>query len=285
MYKDIFICGGTHGNEKTGIYLISQQWPQTGELLNYDLSIKTQLINLKAIENNTRYVDEDLNRCFSKERESYKEENYELKLAKDLKRLNLSSDTFVLDLHTTTGACGSSIVLVNDSHFTNNVVFQLKQKIPELNTVKAQNYGEDNHFLNNISNEGFLIEVGPTPQGVLKKDIVERTNKLVLETLSIIQAFNEKRLSLENAHIDVFSQIGFIPYPRDEKGQINGVISPEVEAREFQEIREGDVLFYLANGEEFLNPYGSFYPALVNEAAYYEKDVAMLKLKKDFIKF
>ncbi len=51
LFNKIVICGGTHGNELTGVYLAKKH----GWLL----------ANQAAVAASRRYIDKDLNRCFA----------------------------------------------------------------------------------------------------------------------------------------------------------------------------------------------------------------------------
>lgn len=60
----VAICGGTHGNELTGVYLVREM--QKKEVGPAGLvSITTVLSNPPAVEACKRYTETDLNRCFT----------------------------------------------------------------------------------------------------------------------------------------------------------------------------------------------------------------------------
>lgn len=60
----IAICGGTHGNEMSGVYLVREM-----QKLKVDqagsVSITTVLSNPLAVDACRRYIETDLNRCFT----------------------------------------------------------------------------------------------------------------------------------------------------------------------------------------------------------------------------
>ena len=127
--KSIVITGGTHGNETNGIMLAryfesllaSHPFPLDPLWKHYQSikSINVVYSNPKAIENNTRYIEEDLNRCFLKmdlDRYSSKDTKdpdtgnvltYERRRAAELNDLlgpkgSEESTDLIIDLHTTT---------------------------------------------------------------------------------------------------------------------------------------------------------------------------------------
>lgn len=67
----VAVCGGTHGNELSGVYLMREQLKlekkdkvreeEAGE----PVSVVMVLSNPRAIQQCRRYVDTDLNRCFT----------------------------------------------------------------------------------------------------------------------------------------------------------------------------------------------------------------------------
>jgi len=69
---------------------------------------------------------------------------------------------------------------------------------------------------------------------------------------------------------------GSIDYPRDEKGDIDGLIHPKRINRDWKMIKKGDPLFlnsqgiiYKYDGDQFI------WPVFIGEVAYKEKQIAM----------
>ena len=127
--KSIVITGGTHGNETNGIMiaryfeslLASNPFPSDPIWENYQSiqSIKVVYANPRAMEQNTRYVEEDLNRCFLQEdlnrhkidkitcSDTGKDLSYERRRAAELNDLlgpkgSTKATDLIIDLHTTT---------------------------------------------------------------------------------------------------------------------------------------------------------------------------------------
>lgn len=63
----VAICGGTHGNELTGAYMVKEMQKQKHNTVNQvgSASITHVLTNPRAVEACRRYIDTDLNRCFT----------------------------------------------------------------------------------------------------------------------------------------------------------------------------------------------------------------------------
>lgn len=61
------VCGGTHGNELSGVYLVQEMERQRKEKGDdvWPIPVTTVLSNPRAVEECRRYIDTDMNRCFS----------------------------------------------------------------------------------------------------------------------------------------------------------------------------------------------------------------------------
>lgn len=60
----IAICGGTHGNEMTGVYMLREMQKQNLREMG-SVSVSTIISNPRAVDACRRYVETDLNRCFT----------------------------------------------------------------------------------------------------------------------------------------------------------------------------------------------------------------------------
>ena len=122
LIRHVAILGGTHGNERLGVTL-AQLWTQHPSAVQRSTFKTTVLLaNAEAARLNVRYVDTDLNRCFTTETLSAQGSKLEEKLAAELvhslgpKRedgCNCACD-FVLDLHSTTSNMGLSLIMCAD---------------------------------------------------------------------------------------------------------------------------------------------------------------------------
>lgn len=60
----VAICGGTHGNEMSGVYMVKEMQKQKVHRTE-SVSITTVLSNPRAVDACRRYMETDLNRCFT----------------------------------------------------------------------------------------------------------------------------------------------------------------------------------------------------------------------------
>ena len=108
---DVLVVGGTHGNEINGAWLVDQ-WRDQQDLLDAaGLSLALEIGNPEARTANRRYVDRDLNRCFTADLLNRGGQEQELQRARQLLAWHGPDSAnpcrVALDLHSTTAAMGS----------------------------------------------------------------------------------------------------------------------------------------------------------------------------------
>lgn len=283
--KNVAIVGGTHGNEFTGVYLV-KKWKQDHKLVKRKtFDTLTLHANPKATELVRRYVDKDLNRSFvDKHLKDLTLSSHEDNLAKVInEKLGPKHDPkcdFIVDLHTTTANMGLSLVVVNDNPFSYQVAAHLQDKEPDLKLYRW--IGDDEQaYLNTIAPMGFAIEVGPIAQGILRADLFQKTEKLVYEILDFIENYNTNKITLQKRKITLYNHYKYVDYPRDENCDINAMVHSKRQNRDFCKIKKGDPLFLDLNGDIVsYKEQEEVYPVFINEAAYYEKGIAMSLTKK-----
>ena len=62
----VAVCGGTHGNELSGVYLVRERLKTRKKVEEDELvSVMTVMSNPRAVQQGRRYTETDLNRCFT----------------------------------------------------------------------------------------------------------------------------------------------------------------------------------------------------------------------------
>ena len=287
MINKVAITGGTHGNELTGVYLI-KKWQKQPNLVHRE-NFETLLIhtNPKAIKACRRYIDKDLNRSFQTSQLNEKHDHYEGKRASELNAIlgpkgseNPQVD-FIVDLHSTTANMGLSLVVSSQSSLTWDAVRYLCAKEPKLHVYRWMGDEED-AFVDSIAPNGFAIEVGAIPQGVLRADLFTQTAQLIYHLLDFIQMYNNhENIPTNQNPIKIFDHVKLLDYPRDENGDITAMIHEQRQDRDYQKITKGDPLFYTLDEKTICyEEEEPLYPLFINEAAYYEKGFAMCLTRK-----
>lgn len=297
----VAIIGGTHGNEANGVHLAKHFLRNPKVVKRSSFETEVHLANTKAIAANTRYVDEDLNRCFSAadlEQTSKAPLNWERMRARELNDIlgpkgsaNPRCD-FVIDLHNTTAAVGISLLMSPDDDFSHAVAHHLMSLDGSVRivTFPGQMNKRDYASVLSICRSGLTFEVGPCPWGCLMPDAFLRSAKLIEAALDYVERHNKQiqagATDRQAVSMPVFRLIPSpIAYPCNEEGDILGMVHQDVQGQDFCEIKDGDNLFQLFSGgvktfsrKEYGVPeeLGQVFSFFVNEAAYYEKNFAMM---------
>ena len=292
IIKKVAITGGTHGNELTGVYLINK-FKKNPKLIQRE-GFETVIMhnNLKAIRKCTRYIDKDLNRTFKTEDlNDPNKADYEDVLAKVInaklgpKGSEHPNIDFIVDLHSTTSNMGLSIVIDEGSKLTWQVAAYLKEMEPRVNIFRWKGDTKDVSFVNSIAKNGFAIEVGAIPQGVLRADLFFDTEKLIHHILDFIEKLNNKKFQKNYTSIEIYDHIELLDFPRDEQGNIIAMVHPNLQDKDYIKLKKGDPLFITLEGESIVyDKDEEIYPLFINEAAYYEKGFAMCLTQKKVIK-
>lgn len=280
--KTVAIVGGTHGNEYSGVYL-QRYWNKQPEAISRStFSTETVFANVKAHEQNKRYVDFDLNRQFSHEDlNNYDLRGYEQCLAKSLNQQlgpkgNARTD-FIIDLHNTTSNMGPSLILLQSDSFNRQMGAYVKQRMPEAVVVFEDHATVEEHFfLSSISPQGVIIEIGPQPQSVIRQDVLDWMANMTKHILDFIELHNQDELPALPDTYEAFKYTETLSLPLDDLGVRAGMVHHSVQDGDFKPLKDGDPIFTLFDGAEIFWE-GDYiaYPHFINEAAYYDNNLAM----------
>lgn len=278
------VVGGTHGNEYCGAFLARHWRDHPEELRRPGLDVEAVLANPEAHRLVRRYRDQDLNRCFApKDLEAAaagaRPGVYEATRAVELKAQLLAgrdpAKVAIFDLHTTTANMGASVVVGKMTPFNASLAAWLQRDDPEVRVYRWVEEGTEPGFLSGVCDNGFNVEVGPVPNGVLRADMVELSRSLVARCLDFVGRWNggERFAELE---LTLFEHREHVDFPRDASGAPSGFVHAERQDRDWQPLSPGDPLFQTFTGEtlRYEGPAGRV-PVFINECAYYEKHIAL----------
>jgi succinylglutamate desuccinylase len=286
LIRQVAIVGGTHGNEWTGIHLV-KKFKQFPELI-YRSSFETVtlLANPKAVKANRRYIDRDLNRCFdNKDLSNSALTGYEDILAKEIATKLGPKDcpnaNVIIDLHSTTANMGLTILPSSTHPFNLRLSAYLSELHPEVRVSFGVQCNQDTPMLRSLSPLGCTIEVGAVAQGVLNAHYLQQTELIVYAILDYLNAMNLGNPLPVPANLTVYQAISSIDYPKDSVGELQAVIHPQLQFKDYEPLQKGEPIFLTFAGKSI--PYqGEFavFPIFINEAAYYEKGIAMVLTEK-----
>jgi len=149
--KKVCVLGGIHGNEIAGIEAIKNI------IKNFKIEngeVCFIICNEKAIQENKRYIEEDLNRCFLKNK-SYTN-SYEENLAKELKEI-ISQFDICLDIHNSTTKNTEPFVICEKNAY--NLLDSINAEKVVSNFDNLEPGGTD-YYMNSINKIGLCVECG-----------------------------------------------------------------------------------------------------------------------------
>ncbi|WP_318495032.1 aspartoacylase [Photobacterium leiognathi] len=285
--KNVAVVGGTHGNEFSGIYLL-KKWQSTPQsLVRESFSVETVFANPKAFDENKRYVDHDLNRQFGlHDLANFELASYEQSRAKALNEQigpkgNAKSD-FIIDLHNTTSNMGPSLILLQSDQFNRQLGAYVKEKMPDAVVVFEDHTSVDDHlFVCSIAKQGVIIEVGPQPQSVIRQDVLDWMEDMTGHIFDFVHLYNTNEIPVLADSYDAYRYEETLKLPVDEQGERIGMVHKSVQDNDFEPLNPGDPIFTLFDGTEIFWE-GDYvaYPHFINEAAYYDNNLAMSLGKK-----
>ncbi|MEH1838310.1 MAG: aspartoacylase [Nostoc sp.] len=279
LIQRVMIVGGTHGNEFTGAYLIKKFEQHPHRVHRASFETITLLANPKAFAAVRRYIDKDLNRCFGQvDLQDLTLSSYEDIRAKEINYLfSVNGKTpvdAILDIHTTTANMG--LTVITDEHPFNLRLAAYLQNANSFVNVYVLPYSEQESSLPSICQFGCTIEVGAVAQGVLQADHFRQTEALIDTALNYLEQYNRVEIPSFDNKLTFYQHRGTIDYPRSESGEIQAMIHPQLQFQDYKPLTPGAPMFLTFDGEAIAYEGAStVYPVFINEAAYYEKGIAM----------
>jgi aspartoacylase len=285
--RQVAIVGGTHGNELIGVYLV-KLFEQSPELIQRpSFQNRILLANPEAVAIGRRYVEQDLNRCFGLDELSRAPDTYETRRAQAIYQA-LKSDIeppveLILDLHSTTANMGLTLILSSYHPFNLRLAAYLTSLNP---LIKIYCWPQSSHspFLRSLCALGCAIEVGPIAQGVLNATLFQQTQILITQILDYIDAFNQGQMPVSPKQVTLYQAVELVDYPRNQQGEIQAMIHPQLQNRDYEPLQPNQPMFVTFSGQTILYRGNSVvYPVFINEAAYYEKHIAMCLTQKQTV--
>ncbi|XP_041641462.1 N-acyl-aromatic-L-amino acid amidohydrolase (carboxylate-forming) B-like isoform X2 [Cheilinus undulatus] len=285
----IAICGGTHGNEMSGVYMVREMQKQKADQRG-SVSITTVLTNPRAVDACRRYIDTDLNRSFTDASLSTPLTDstpYELRRAKELNaqlgpKGSEQAVDLLCDLHNTTSNMGICLIFYSLDWLTLHIYKYIQSKMTStpVRAIQLDIPLSEAYSLEAVGKCGFALEVGPQPNGVVRADIFNAVKEALDLMIEWLQRFNSGE-SFEGGEVEAYTPVAKIDYPRDPTtSAITAAIHPQLQDNDFKLLKPGDPIFLSFSGDTVRHEGEELYPFFVNECAYYEKKIAFQLAKK-----
>jgi aspartoacylase len=286
----VLVVAATHGNERNAPWLL-EQWRARPELLHASgLELQLEIGNPEAFAANRRYLDRDLNRCFTPAllADTSRRER-EVQRARALLAAHgpqgAQPCAVALDLHSTTSAMGNSLVVYGrrPADLALAACVQARLGLPVyVHEADAAQTG----FLVERWPAGLVIEVGPVPQGLVSAVICRQTQLALEAALDTLAAAAAGTLRLPQ-HLQVHLHHHSLDLPRLPDGTPAAALHPQLQNRDWRPLQPGDPLFWRADGIDLAyvpapdaDPLARW-PVFINEAAYGEKGIALSLCRRE----
>ena len=283
----LLLVGGTHGNERTAPWIFQCREAQPA-LLTSPLPITTCIGNPEAYGANRRYMDRDLNRCFTeallRDRSCPICEVVRARELVDTYGPNgKNPHDLVLDLHTTTAAMGSSVVVCGERPVDLALAALVHQAVgmPVYLFRINEDQPEECGFLVRRWPCGLVLEVGPVAQGILDMDTVRKTTACLEGVLAVLGDCLTGQAKLPEAVV-VHRHLGSLDWPRDGDGRRIAGLHPDRSRWDWIVLAPGDPLFLMETGETVTyQGEEPVWPVFCNEASYEEKGIALSLTRRE----
>ncbi|MFC4700277.1 aspartoacylase [Glaciecola siphonariae] len=286
----ILICGGTHGNELSGVYAV-RQWKQNSQKLQQlapSANISFELVNKASVDARTRFIDEDLNRQFDLRKLQAKRaedgSSHEATLAQSLNEQYgpkpHGNIDLIVDIHNTTSAMGPTLIVLENDHFNQQLARYVKTHMPDAVILVEDHIPYEQHpYFCTLGKRSVMVEVGPQAQGALRADIYLQTLRMTELIVAFIETVNTNT-DEQLPPVEAYRLIAEIPYPTDSLGQRSAMNHPNIDGNDFTEVRAGMPCFMDFEGKDILWEGDTVYPHFVGEAAYDKQNLAFATAQK-----
>ncbi len=288
----VLVVGGTHGNERNGLWLLDQWRQQPGQLHRHGLALELVVGNPVAAQANRRYVERDLNRSFRAELLS-DPDNQELEVLRARQLLARHGPEgskpclVAIDLHSTTAAMGNSLVLYNRQPASLALAAVLQRRLG-LPIYLHESDPRQSGYLGACWPCAVVIEVGPVAQGLVSGRICQQSQIAVETALEALAQAREGPIAL-GTELLVHGHLRSIDLPRHGDGSPAGLVHPYLQDRDWRPLGAGDPLFVAGDGTTIAftpengDGSGTLWPVFINEAAYGEKGIALSLTRREMV--
>jgi succinylglutamate desuccinylase len=285
--KRVLIVGGTHGDELTGVYLIKKLEQNPNLVCRSSFETLTLLGNPSAIETCTRYIDQDLNRSFDLQTVKHTDTNnlYENQRAREIKaefgQAGQTPVDLIIDQHSTTSNVGVMLILDNLDAFTLGLAASLAASHSAVKVYSSVGSHRNLDSLRSIAKYQIGIEIGSIAHGTLNAELFQANEAIIQAILDYLEKYNNNPAVIKESSLTLYQYVGVIDYPRNEKGDIQAMIHPQLQFKDYETLNPGDPMFLTFKGEVIAYSGTSVVnPVFIGEAAYLEKGISMVFTEK-----
>ncbi|MFA0057234.1 aspartoacylase [Vibrio echinoideorum] len=286
--NQVLLVAGTHGNELSGIYLNKLIKERLYAADSSTFSTHPVIANPKAVEQNVRYVDTDLNRQFSNANNDDTSGLAEYTAARQFIDRHASREQqLIVDLHNTTSNMGATLILLSNDVFYQKMGAYVKQRMPEANILfEDRKPWDEQPYLCTAGKHGVMIEVGAQAHGSLKFETLTLMKQMLTAVLDYVEKHNLKQIKQikELKDYSAFFYVEEVNVPLDQDGMRIATVHPKICGRDFEVVKQGEPLLATFFGYDVSwEREQDIYPHFINESAYAKANIAMALAEKRLV--
>jgi aspartoacylase len=282
--RTIAVTGGTHGNERGGIWTVRNLLAHPDLFAFAGLEVRGILSHPGAIERNVRYLDRDLNRCFGPELLQARKDSPELERRRALELRdeicpNGISPDLLVDLHNTTSNMGVTWILTSLDPLLVWLATRALGRDPRTRILHTPETAQSNIFLPSLGAREITLEIGPVAHGTESHWAWRAAQDHLLGILGDLSQLLREELDpgqeIRDERFEFFQTVSVETYPRDASGRSRALIHEQASGGDYREFRDGDALFFDPCTNETIAYRGEpMHPVFLGEAAYVESAIA-----------
>lgn len=274
--KKVLLSAGVHGNEKTPIFLLKKFQKNSIPITRSNFKTEILIANPQAVKLHQRYIDVDLNRCFSSEKldNPHPLQYEEIQAQAINRRVQESQIDLILDFHTTTSSnMGITLLLSNDRPFNLKLAAYLAEH-NDLVRIVLNAEQKQNNRLRHLIPLGMTVEIGGIAPNVVDPVWVERLEYLVQQILDYLEQINQDRPPVTPKIITLYSLQEPVYFPTDDQGEIVAMVHPNLHGSDYSVLNPDEPMFIDLDGNNIYYSGETANILFVSESAYLEKQIA-----------
>jgi aspartoacylase len=176
---------------------------------------------------------------------------------------------------------GLTLILGNTHPFNLQLAAYLSSINPLVRVYNGAQSGQRSAVLRSLCELSFSIEIGSVAQGVLDAYFFNKTEELIHAILDYLEEYNQGETPQRSSALTLYQYVRSIDYPRNENGEIQAMIHPQLQGKDYEALNPGEPIFLTFDNQAIIyEGESTVYPIFINEAAYYEKGIAMCLTEK-----
>ena len=282
--RTIAVTGGTHGNERGGIWTVRNILADPARFAFPGLEVRGILSHPVAVGRNLRYLDRDLNLCFGPELAKARADSPEMERRRAFELRdeicpNGTAPDLLVDLHNTTSAMGVTWILTSLDPLLLRLASRAVGRDPRTRILHTPESAQSNVFLPSLGKREITLEIGPVSHGTESHWAWKAAEDHLLGILSdlsrILGEGTDTSHEILDSRFEFFQAVSVESYPVDASGRSRALVHEKAAGADYREFHDGDPLFFDPRTGETIAYRGEpMHPVFVGEAAYVESGIA-----------